>query len=95
MLRLASPSVASVCHFTVICWQSFAGSASPNGGYHGCICSSRERRHIKNGGNLSSIWKSLPNREFNNNNIRTVPVVLPLTVVCNELKEQDRLSDGF
>lgn len=95
MLRLASPSVAGVCQFAAICWQSFAGAACPNCGYCSCICFSRERRHMKNGGKPSSTWKSLPNRESNNNNTRTAPVVLPPTVVCNELKEQDRLSDGF
>lgn len=42
---------------------------------------------MKNSGKLSSTWKYLANRECNNNNIRTDPVVLPLTAVSNELKE--------
>jgi len=45
---------------------------------------------MKNGGKLSSAWKSLPNSECINKGIRTASAVLPLTVVCNELKEQDR-----
>lgn len=50
---------------------------------------------MRNGGKLKSTWKSLPNREYKNNNMRRAPVVLPLTVVSSELKEQDRFADAF
>lgn len=87
MWRLANSSAFSGHHFAAACWQSFSGTAHLNWGCHSCICPNRDRRHMKKGGKLSFAWKAVPN----NTNTKTGPVVLPLTVDSNELKDWDRL----
>lgn len=43
---------------------------------------------MKKGGKQSFAWKSVPD----NTNTKIAPVVLPLTVDSNDLKDQDRLT---
>lgn len=84
MLTLAGSSMSSVCHFDAICWQFFTRAevfTVVSGPVEtGSAWRIVERQALLGNPFLMGIMIILP------------PVVLPLTVLSNELKEKDRLS---